>query len=474
MLHAGLMQAHDEWPALLDYAVAAGDLDMLDEDGPTADDMAAERLERDRAVWQRAEAIEPPTLRAIDEAPDLREMPGYQPGDVAVDAALDREADAHGFPAPVDCGHLELSAFGGIEYIKDLIIPGRIHVVAAQEGTGKTYAMYELVIRTSVAGGAFAGTFPIEVAGPCVYLSEMHVDDDWRYQQDILDSLATDRAALSGNLFRLDLGTAAHGQPVLTDPVWRDWFTRWSRRRGIRLAVFDTATGASQVDPWGKNLQQIYRDLRVMLAEYPELSVVLLLHLKKPPQGGRRVERGISDVLGEWARWCDVLVLMENEGEARTKLSTHKRLRHHKRIVATRLGGLLIDPRDITDAKPEKKVKPKDQLATIDAHPGSTYAELADIWKVSKETARKWCQDLGVAILMVSGERKTVRVHRQPPNDRQVSAFGGDLVVDTEVTANRQEHPLGEGALALGGRDHPDVDEDLAERATDDDAEAAS
>ena len=102
-------------------------------------------------------------------------------------------------------------------------------------------------------------------------------------------------------------------------------------------------------DPWGKAIQQVYRDLRVMLAEYPELAVVLLLHLKKP-QG--RGSRRISDVLGEWGRWCDVLVLMEAEGPSGPRSRPTSASGSTSRIVATRAGGMLVDPLDITDKAP--------------------------------------------------------------------------------------------------------------------------
>jgi hypothetical protein len=351
----------------------------------------ADRLERDAAVLRRAAETPPPDLTWSDGSPviDPRDQPGYEPGDVTVDGiALAGAA----YPEPVDCGHLTLSVFGGVAYVADLVIPGRIHIVAAEEGTGKTYAGWELSIRMSAAGGSFAGTWPIEVAGPVAYLSEMHADDDYSYQQDILEALELDRSALVGKLYRLDLGTAANGAPVLTDPDWRAWFTAWCRRRGIRLAVFDTGTGATQVDPWGKAIQQVYRDLRVMLADCPELAVVLLLHLKKP-QG--RGTRRISDVLGEWGRWCDVLILMEADGDTKTKVSTHKRIRHHKRIVATRAGGLLIEPQDITDAKPAQKVSPEAVLAKAVEMTGRPRADLAKALGVSEKTLKTYLAGIG-------------------------------------------------------------------------------
>jgi hypothetical protein len=182
--------------------------------------------------------------------------------------------------------------------------------------------------------------------------------------------------------------------------------------------IIDTATGATQVDPWGEKIQAVYRDLRLMLDAYPALSIVLLLHLKKP-QG--RGERRISDVLGEWGRWCDIIVLQEADGTTRTKLSTLKRVRHQRRIAATRADGLLIDPVDLAEAK-GTKVPLDTALAAIVAKPGMTYAELGKVLGVSKRTASGYVGRLGDQVdTAEAGPKRTIRVFptAQPRNTAQ-------------------------------------------------------
>ena len=238
------------------------------------------------------------------------------------------------WPEPEDRGTAVKSVLGDIEYVDDLIRPGRIVVVAAEEGAGKSYAIGgELGIRVAVAGGSFAGTWLVRETGPVLYMSEMHADDDYGRETTVLASLELERPALAGRYYRLPLMTAAGGRPALTVPEWRAWVTGWLRDHGALLLIVDTATGATQVDPWGREIQAVYAGLRVMLAEYPNLAIVLLIHLKKP-QG--RGERRISDVLGEWGRWCDVVVIMENDGDTRTKVTVRKRVRHERRIVVTK------------------------------------------------------------------------------------------------------------------------------------------
>ena len=313
-------------------------------------------------------------------------------------------ADPPAFAEPEDRGAAVLSELGTTEYVEDLIRPGRIVVWAAEEGAGKSYTVDgELGIRVAVAGGALAGTWPILERGPVLVLSEMHADDDYAREASILEALELERQALTGRYYRLPLMTAAGGPPVLTVAAWREWVTGWLRDRGALLLIVDTATGATQVDPWGSAIQAVYRDLRAMLEAYPRLAVVLVLHLKKP-QG--RGDRRISDVLGEWGRWCDVIMLQEADGTARTKLATYKRIRRQRRIVATRADGLLVDPVDL-DAATGAKVKPDAVLAAIEAAPGLTFAELGAALGVSHKTAKRYVAQLGEAVDAIPGTARS-------------------------------------------------------------------
>ena len=287
---------------------------------------------------------------------------------------------------PEDRGRATLSAHGDLAYVENLIRPGRIVVWAAEEGTGKSTSVNgELGIRVAVAGGTFAGTWPVLQTGPVLVLSEMHPDDDFEYERDVLASLGLDRSALNGRYFRLPLLTAAGGPAVLSVAAWRSWIVDWLRHHEAILLVFDTATGAAQVDPWGKGLQQVIRFLRTMLEAYPALAIVLTLHLKKPTG---RAERRISDVLGEWGRWADVLVLQQSAGGKQTKIETIKRVRVRRRIVATQTGGLLVDPIDADGGK-GPKVPLEEVAAAVAADPGVSMKALAKALGIASVDGRE-------------------------------------------------------------------------------------
>ncbi len=332
------------------------------------------------------------------------------------------------FPEPEDRGLAVLSDLGETEYVDDLIRPGRIVVVGAEEGAGKSFSIdSELGIRVAVAGGSFAGTWEISQTGPVCYLSEMHSDDDFYRETTVLDSLHLARAALTGKYYRLALMTAAGGRPCLTVPEWRTRFTSWACEHHALLAIFDTATGATQVDPWGREIQAVFASLRAMIEAYPALAIVLLVHLKKPTgRGARR----LSDVLGEWGRWCDVVMLLEADGFTRTKITVRKRVRHERRIVATKSGGLLVDPVDLAEA-PGTKVPLDKVLAAIVEQPGIGYLALGKALGVSKDTAANYVKALGEVVSVRTGPNRQVLVYpgAEVPNgaDRASSVPVGRL-----------------------------------------------
>ena len=427
--------AEPEPPALFE-GLPPGPLVAL----PEPDDVPEERPESltDRhrrqafASLERAMA-EPPLKRDdLERIPDPRQDPEWQPGDVTAEdiAAL---SFAHaGWPEPEDRGLAVLSPLGETEYVADLIRPGRIVLWAAEEGSGKSYSVDgELGIRVAIAGGSFAGTWDVLETGPVLYLSEMHGDDDFTYEATVLESLGLEREALVTRYYRLPLMLAAGGKPALMVPEWRAWAVEWLRRCRALLVIFDTATGATQVDPWGTAIQGVYAGLRAMLAQYPALAVILTVHLKKPNGHG---ERRLSDVLGEWGRWCDVIVLQENDGTSltRTRITVRKRVRHQRRIAATKAGGLLVDPIDLDETK-GTKVPAGMVLAAIIASPGITLADLGKLLDVSRDTASNYVKALGEAVRTEkTGPKGAVVVFptSEPPNTSERARFGGASAVE--------------------------------------------
>ena len=361
----------------------------------------------------------------------------YPVGSASVNAPLFEYARANGtplrdpsWPEPEDRGLARPSPLSEVEYVEDIVRPGRIVVVAAEEGTGKSYAIAgELAIRLAIAGGSFAGTWPVHACGAVLVLSEMHSDDDYAREDRILEALNLTRSQLVGGLYRLPIMTAAGTEPALKSERWLAWIADRLRTMGAKAMIVDTATAASNVDPWGPEIQSVYRNLHALLADYDELAIILVVHLKKP-QG--RGERRLSDVLGEWGRWNDVTILMENDGASleRVKLTVRKRVRRERRIVATKRDGLLVDPTEVQTVGP--KVAPEAVIAAVAAEPGLSVSALAERLGVSRGTVRNYLVGIPQIIQKPGGERGATTCHLATGGNEGVSMSlpggGGDDV----------------------------------------------
>jgi hypothetical protein len=283
----------------------------------------------------------------------------------------------------------------------------------------------------------------------------------------VLASLGLERDALTDRYYRLGLMTAAGGKPALMVPEWRTYITAWLAEHRALLLVVDTATGATQVDPWGAAIQEVYGGLRAMIGSYPALSVVLVVHCRKPTgRGGRR----ISDVLGEWGRWCDVVVLQENDGKSleRCRLTVRKRVRRERRIVVTKRDGLLVEPTEADGGK-GAKIPLSEVLAEIGAKPGMTLAELGEALGVSKDTASNYVAEAesGGLVVSVYGARRQKRVYpapsiAEPTNTAELSSSAvvrRSGPAPDEVTAERRTEPIGS---AVGSSVVPALNSELA------------
>lgn len=425
---------------------------------------------RPRGVTPRPSARPRPTNGASELAPWAptdADAPSAEWHPDADDLVGLIEQGERAFPEPEDRGTASLSALGEVAYTEDLLRPGRIVVWAGEEGSGKSYTVSgELAIRTAAAGGALA-VWPVLQTGAVLVLSEMHADDDYDREATVLASLGLERGALAGRYYRLSLMTAAGGQPALDDDDWRRWIVEWMRERRVLLLIFDTASGATRIDPWGEEIRALFRRLRLMLADYPELAIVLTVHLKKP-QG--RGERRISDVIGEWGRWCDVLVLQENVGASLTqaRLTIRKRVRTERRIVATKAGGLLVDATD-ADGATGPKVPLEDVLAAIEAAPGLSLAGLGAALGVSKSTAGNYAEAAEAAGLVErqkSGPRGAIALYpprnRATPRNKADYAVGAQTSLDDRATA--QSHIEDARSALRGGGES---EEELLQRVLD-------
>lgn len=320
---------------------------------------------------------------------------------------------ASAWPPLEDWGLAMPSALADVEYTEDLVRPGRILLVAAVEGVGKSVAIDgELAIRQCVAGGKFAGTWAIVRTGNVAVYSEMHRDDDLAYRDMVLAALGLEPSDLVGRYWHQNLMLTAGGEPALTSEAWRRAVIAECQERHIISLVVDTATVATGgLEPWGPKMVELMHHLRAMLATYPDLAIILVVHLRKPSGRG---DRQITDVLGDWGKWCDALLLLEDDGANKTKLTTYKRVRHHHRVVCTRANGLLVEPVDISGKTSMTKVAPEDLTAAVDPLDGARLDALAARFAITEKTVKNYVAKPGSGLetRKEPGQHGKVRVYR--------------------------------------------------------------
>jgi hypothetical protein len=339
--------------------------------------------------------------------------------------------------APEDRSKAEPSEFVGIDYIQDYLRPNRLHLIAAEEGTGKSLHALELALRVAVpeiADQRLAGYFQVNQQGhgAVLYASEMSADEDFEREEMLLAALGIERDHLEKRYYRINLDSAAGGQPILDTAKWREQLVEWANKPEIqlKLLVIDTATMATGVEPWGQDLTSVKRNLTAIINACQGLAIVLLVHMKKPAGRAGNTNRQLHEVLGDWGKWMDIVILLESEGQDRVKLSTRKRLPTLHRLILTKRDGLLVDPIDLDDPsaiKPSSKISEEGQMAVIETAPGISVTDFANRIGVTKPTARAYVEKLkaGGLVLTTDGPRKSVLVF--PANRTPVQATIDEL-----------------------------------------------
>lgn len=206
--------------------------------------------------------------------------------------------------------------------IRDLLRPGKLMLIAASEGVGKSYVRKEMEIRLATGTGALFGHYtiarPVRVG---TVDEENGPDEEYRRDEEILTALGLSRTDLDGRYRRASfLGLN------LNDPRTQDYLRR-QVDGGLDVLFLDT--GGSMVDEeYGAPLRGAIRFLRTLLRQHPTLSIVLSVHMVKPsrdPKAVAQKRRPLSDVMGQWTRSPDVVAVLTDLGADRFRWELVKR-----------------------------------------------------------------------------------------------------------------------------------------------------
>jgi hypothetical protein len=181
-------------------------------------------------------------------------------------------------------------------------------VLASTEGVGKSNIRLELAIRYACGHGALFDTYAMGKAGDVLVFDEENGPrEEWQREEAMLASLGLTRSPHMALYHRvhysgLDLENATH----------REAFDRTLTLYAPQLVILDTA-GAMVGEEHGKDFKKVIAFLKQMKEKH-DCAIVLVVHLVKPPRDGKTqgkaIERVITDVMGQWTRSADVLMLV--------------------------------------------------------------------------------------------------------------------------------------------------------------------
>jgi hypothetical protein len=235
------------------------------------------------------------------------------------------------------------AAMADVWHTDGIARPGRLVVIAAAEGVGKSYARLEWSIRLATGHGALFNHY--RIAKACRVLTfdvENGEEEETRREEEVLARLGLARSDL-GDYWSVSLEGLQ-----LIDPADQVYIRAAIERSSPAVVFFDT--GSSMVgDEWGAELKAAIRFLRGLARQFG-CTVVVLVHLvkpvraasngkanRKPPEGSQH-GTSLSDVMGQWTRQADTVAMMASTGGDRVVWTVRKRA-PHSQVVLRAEGG---------------------------------------------------------------------------------------------------------------------------------------
>jgi hypothetical protein len=215
---------------------------------------------------------------------------------------------------------------------------GTITVHATVEGLGKTRMAGEIAIRCASGVGSVFGRYPVRRRLRVAIIDEENGEAQlWREETAVMAALGVPRASLGG-LFRVSFA-GLH----LARPESQAWLLEQLRLTRPDLVIIDT--GGMVVDEeWGPALKDAIRFLRRVITELG-CAFLILVHLTKEARGrqpgasDRLHGTAIGDVMGQWSRHVDVVMVAADLGADRVRLSIRKRI-EPSTVILAKGGGL--------------------------------------------------------------------------------------------------------------------------------------
>ena len=192
--------------------------------------------------------------------------------------------------------------------VMDLLRPKQLAVLASTEGVGKSNMRLELGIRYACGHGSLFDTYTMGKPGDVLVFDEENGErEEFTREEAMLTSLGLTRSPHMALYHRIH-----YSGLDLENVVHQTVFDRLLSKYEPQLVILDTA-GAMVGEEHGKDFKRVIAFLKAMKEKH-DCAIVLVVHLVKPPRDGKTtgkaVERVITDVMGQWTRSADVLMLV--------------------------------------------------------------------------------------------------------------------------------------------------------------------
>ena len=209
--------------------------------------------------------------------------------------------------------------------VEGLLRPKGIAVLAGEEGLGKSIVANELAVRLATGHGALFGKYPINGKHAVLLFDEENGPDiQYEREDDIVQALGLTRLDMGGNYGRYSfVGTR------LDDAEGRHAFEVRVDDFVPRLVIIDTGSMVMD-DEHGATFRRVIQYVRKVCEAY-NLAVLFLVHLVKPERDeksrarGAKQGRGITEVMGHWARVADSVWLMNAADDGKAIWTVSKR-----------------------------------------------------------------------------------------------------------------------------------------------------
>ena len=188
--------------------------------------------------------------------------------------------------------------------------PKGIAVLAGEEGLGKSIVGVELAIRLACGTGSLFGKYPITTKRAVLLFDEengamvQHERED-----DMLSALGLTRKDVGGNYARYSFAGTR-----LDEDDGRHAFEERIKDFDPALVIIDTG-GMVMDDEHGATFKRVIQYVR-QVCEAFGLTVLFIVHLVKPERDEKsrarahKSGRGITEVMGHWARVADCVMVM--------------------------------------------------------------------------------------------------------------------------------------------------------------------